>query len=64
MSSVTLCVLAVAMRSLFDISLLPLMFIPIIPDVGSDGLYANNISPLFIPILCRGPWRGGDNTCG
>ena len=45
-------------------SLLPLMFVPIIPVVGSEGLYANNISPLHIPILWRGPWSGGDITCG
>ena len=59
MSSVILCVLMVAKRNLLDMSLLPLMFVSIMPFIGSEVLYVNSISPLHIPILWSGPLSGG-----
>ena len=62
--NVRLWVLMVAKRSFLDIFLEPLMFVPIIPDDGSVGLYANSISSLWIPISWSGPCSGGDITRG
>ena len=59
MGSVILCVLMVAKRIFLDMSLLPLMFVPIMPFIGSEGLYANSMSPLHIPILWNSPLNGG-----
>ena len=59
-----LCVLTVTKRNFLEMFTLPLIFIPIIPSIVIDGSYASGMFPLYIPILCRRPLRGGDITTG
>ena len=62
--SVVLCGLMVASCSFLEMSLLPLMLVPIMPFIGREVLYANKRSSLHIHILWIGLCSGAGILLG